>query len=76
MTGLKTLDEPDLAISSIPKATFDYLASLKWLRAKENACLIGPAGIGNSHPLLAQAAGGDVAPVKEGSVGTRRVVPV
>lgn len=49
----KTLDEFDVAISSIPKATFDYLASLEWLRAKENACLIGPAGTGKSHLLVA-----------------------
>ena len=27
----KTLDEFDLAVSSIPKATFDYLASLEWI---------------------------------------------
>lgn len=49
----KTLDEFDLATSSVPKATFDYLASLEWLRAKENACLIGPAGTGKSHLLVA-----------------------
>jgi DNA replication protein DnaC len=40
----KTLDEFDLAASSVPRATFDYLASLKWVRAAENLCLIGPAG--------------------------------
>ncbi len=49
----KTLDEFDLAASSVPKATFDYLASLEWLRAKENVCLIGPAGTGKSHLLVA-----------------------
>jgi DNA replication protein DnaC len=49
----KTLDEFDITISSIPKATFDYLGSLEWLRAKENACLIGPAGTGKSHLLVA-----------------------
>jgi DNA replication protein DnaC len=41
----KTLDEFDLASSSIPTATFDYLASLEWIRAAENCCLIGPAVI-------------------------------
>ena len=41
----KTLAEFDLAASSIPRATFDYLASLEWIRAAENACLIGPAEI-------------------------------
>jgi DNA replication protein DnaC len=49
----KTLAEFDLAASSIPPATFDYLASLEWIRAAENACLIGPAGTGKSHILVA-----------------------
>ena len=49
----KTLDDFDIAASSIPKATFDYLASLEWLRASENVCLIGPAGTGKSHMLVA-----------------------
>lgn len=50
---VKTLAEFDLAASSIPPATFDYLASLEWVRAAENLCLIGPAGTGKSHMLLA-----------------------
>jgi DNA replication protein DnaC len=49
----KTLTEFDLASSSIPKPTFDYLASLEWIRAAENCCLIGPAGTGKSHVLVA-----------------------
>jgi DNA replication protein DnaC len=49
----KTLAEFDLAASSIPPATFDYLASLEWIRAAENACFIGPAGTGKSHMLAA-----------------------
>jgi DNA replication protein DnaC len=49
----KTLDEFDVAVSSIPKATFDYLSSLEWIRAGENICLIGPAGTGKSHMLVA-----------------------
>jgi DNA replication protein DnaC len=49
----KTLAEFDLAASSIPNATFDYLASLEWIRAAENTCLIGPAGTGKSHVLVA-----------------------
>jgi DNA replication protein DnaC len=48
----KTLAEFDLAASTIPRATFDYLASLEWIRAAENACLIGPAGTGKSHVLV------------------------
>ncbi|MGI8946696.1 MAG: ATP-binding protein, partial [Ornithinimicrobium sp.] len=42
----KTLDDFDVAASSIPTPTFDYLASLEWVRAAENVCLIGPAGTG------------------------------
>jgi DNA replication protein DnaC len=49
----KTLAEFDLAASSIPPATFDYLASLEWVRAAENLAMIGPAGTGKSHMLLA-----------------------
>jgi DNA replication protein DnaC len=49
----KTLAEFDVAASSIPPATFDYLASLEWVRAAENLCMIGPAGTGKSHILVA-----------------------
>jgi DNA replication protein DnaC len=49
----KTLTEFDIAASSIPQATFDYLASLEWVRAAENLCMIGPAGTGKSHMLIA-----------------------
>ena len=49
----KTLAEFDVTASSIPKATFDYLASLEWIRGSENACFIGPAGTGKSHMLVA-----------------------
>jgi DNA replication protein DnaC len=45
----KTLEEFDLSASSIPKASFDYLTSLEWIRAGENLCLVGPAGTGKSH---------------------------
>jgi len=50
---LKRLNEFDVPASSIPPATFDYLASLEWIRAAENVCLIGPAGTGKSHILVA-----------------------
>lgn len=49
----KTLDEFDVAASSLKRPTFDYLASLEWIRAKENLCLVGPAGTGKSHLLVA-----------------------
>ena len=49
----KTLDEFDLAASSIKTATFDYLVSLEWIAARENLCLVGPAGTGKSHLLVA-----------------------
>jgi DNA replication protein DnaC len=49
----KTLTEFDVAASSIPPATFDYLASLEWVQAAENLCMIGPAGTGKSHILVA-----------------------
>jgi hypothetical protein len=42
----KSLDEFNLSLSSVPQATFDYLASLEWIQARENLCLIGPAGTG------------------------------
>lgn len=49
----KTLDEFDVAASSVKPATFDYLRSLEWVTAKENVCLVGPAGTGKSHLLIA-----------------------
>lgn len=50
---LKTLEEFDLAASSIPAPTWAYLTSLEWIRARENIALIGPAGTGKSHTLIA-----------------------
>ena len=52
----KTLDEFDPGVSSVPPATFSYLASLEWIRARENLCLAGPAGTGKSHLLVALGA--------------------
>jgi DNA replication protein DnaC len=49
----KTLDEFDVAASLVKGATFDYLASLEWIRAKENVCLVGQAGTGKSHLVVA-----------------------
>ena len=52
----KTLDEFDLGVSSVPPATLAYLASLEWITARENLCLVGPAGTGKSHLLVALGA--------------------
>jgi DNA replication protein DnaC len=50
---VKTVDEFDRSVSSIPAATLDYLTSLEWITARENLCLVGPAGTGKSHLLVA-----------------------
>jgi DNA replication protein DnaC len=50
---IKTLDELDRSACSIPGPTLDYLAALEWIAAKENLCLVGPAGTGKSHVLVA-----------------------
>lgn len=50
---IKTIEEFDLSASSIPAPTWDYLTSLEWIGAKENLAMIGPAGTGKSHSLIA-----------------------
>nr|WP_306254997.1 IS21-like element helper ATPase IstB [Ornithinimicrobium cryptoxanthini] len=50
---IKTIEEFDLAASSIPAPTWAYLASLEWVSATENVVMIGPAGTGKSHTLVA-----------------------
>lgn len=50
---VKTLEEFKVAVSSVPQATFDYLASMEWIPKAENVCLVGPAGTGKSHLLVA-----------------------
>jgi len=50
---VKTLDELDRSVCSIPGPTLDYLATLEWITARENLCLVGPAGTGKSHVLVA-----------------------
>lgn len=42
----KTLAEFNVGLSSVPQASWDYLASLEWIRATENLCLVGPPGRG------------------------------
>jgi DNA replication protein DnaC len=46
----------DRSASAIPAATLDHLASLEWITAAENLCLVGPAGTGKSHLLVALGA--------------------
>jgi DNA replication protein DnaC len=48
----KTLGTFDVSVSSIPAATFDYLASLEWIRNQANLAMVGPAGTGKSHTLI------------------------
>lgn len=49
----KSLDEFKVQASSVPQPTFDYLSGLEWIRAKENLILLGPAGTGKSHLMVA-----------------------
>lgn len=49
----KVLDEFKVTASSVPQPTFDHLAALDWIRAADNLCLVGPAGTGKTHLLIA-----------------------
>lgn len=49
----KTLDEFALDESSIAKKSYDFLVTLEWIDRAENLCLVGPAGTGKSHLLIA-----------------------
>lgn len=49
----KTLEEFDRTVSTVPPPTLDYLACLEWIPARENLALVGPAGTGKSHLLVA-----------------------
>ncbi len=43
----------DVAQSSVPRATFDYLASLESIIARGNLCLVDQARTSKSRPLVA-----------------------
>lgn len=49
---LKSLEAFQVAESSIPRPTYDYIASLEWVHARENLLLVGPSGTGKSHCLI------------------------
>jgi DNA replication protein DnaC len=49
----KTLDEFALSESSIARKSYDHLVTLEWIHHAENLCLIGPAGTGKTHMLIA-----------------------
>ncbi len=49
----KTLDGFNLAESSLPEATHNYLTTLDWVGRADNLCLIGPPGTGKTHYLIA-----------------------
>jgi DNA replication protein DnaC len=49
---VKSLEDFDRLASGIPTPTFNYVASLEWVRAHENLLLVGPAGTGKSHVLI------------------------
>jgi DNA replication protein DnaC len=61
---VKSFDEFQVAVASVPQATVNYVASLEWIVARENLCLIGPAGTGKSHLLLAAGQAGVLAGYK------------
>ena len=48
----KSLESFDVTASSIPAATFDYLAGLEWIHTRSNLAMIGPPGTGKSHTLI------------------------
>ena len=50
---IKTLDELRPVRLLHPAGHVPYLTSLEWIPAEENVCLIGPAGTGKSHILVA-----------------------
>ena len=66
----KTLDEFDVAASSVKQTTFDYLSSLEWVRAKENLCVVGPAG-GASPTCSSPSVTAPSTPAFESATSTR-----
>ena len=46
----KSLEAFDVAASSIPPKTFDYLSSLEWIGVQQNLAIFGPAGTASPTP--------------------------
>jgi DNA replication protein DnaC len=49
----RPLDEFALDESTIPRTSYDDLVTLEWIDRAENLCLVGPAGTGKTHMLIA-----------------------
>ncbi len=52
---VKSLENFKVQAASVPLATFNYIAGLEWIRAKENLCLVGPACTESPTSWLASA---------------------
>lgn len=52
----KSLDGFDVTGSSVSQATFDYLASLEWVRGQQNLAIIGPPVIAGSGVRVPRSA--------------------
>jgi DNA replication protein DnaC len=50
---VKTLEDFELNVSTLTRATFNYLASLEWIPRHRNVAFVGPPGTGKSHLSVA-----------------------
>jgi DNA replication protein DnaC len=54
---LKNLEAFNVPDSSIPRPTYDYIASLEWVQARENLLLVGPVGIAAHYSSFSTSVG-------------------
>jgi DNA replication protein DnaC len=54
---LKNLEAFNVPDSSIPRPTYDYIASLEWVQARENLLLVGPSDIRSHYPSFSICVG-------------------